>query len=130
MDLNKQQWLTNKMSERDFCSWFNKNIKNDVFYFKLSDQDQRIKPFDAFGVYKWLWLWMEFKKVDWHIVYPYKELKWSSPKNPWGQVAGLTRHSKHWWLSLVIVFSKKACRFQVFKFDELTLDTKYDFYEK
>lgn len=118
------------MNESDFCWRFKKIVENKFFYFKLSDQDQRTKPFDSFGVIQGVPLGMEFKKVDWFIAYPYNELRWSSPKNPWWQVIWLTKHSRNWWLSLVIVFSRKACRFEVFKFDDLYLDYKYIFNEK
>lgn len=118
------------MKESEFCWWFKKNVEWMFFYFKLSDQDQRLKPFDSFGVMQWVPLAIEFKKVDGHIAYPFKELRWSSPKNPWGQVKWLAKHSANGWLSLVIVFSRKACRFEVFRFDDLHLDYKYDFNER
>ena len=118
------------MLEREFCTWIGKKLNSIGFYFKISDQDQRSKPFDAFGCFQWIPVALEFKKVDWLIVYPYKELRWSSPKNPWGQVLWLWNWDKNWWLSLVIVYSRKAKRFEVFKFEELHLDYKYVFDEK
>ena len=122
------------MLESDFASWFylmangNDKWQPEVFFeFKISDADRRTKPFDAFGMMWWVWLAIEFKKVDWLIAYPYKELRWSSPKNPWWQVLWLTRWQKNGGLSLVIVYSRQAQKFMVFDFKDLTLDSKYIF---
>lgn len=115
------------MLERDFCTWIWKLLNEFGFYFKISDQDQRSKPFDWFGVRFGVAVAFEFKKVDWLIAYPYKELRGSSPKNPWWQVLWLTRWMKNGWLSLVIVYSRKAQKFMVFDFKDLTLDSKYIF---
>jgi len=103
---------------------------NWCFYHKISDADPRTKPFDSFTMIQWFGIAIEAKKIDWYTCYPYQLLRGSSIKNPWWQVKWLTDWGNNWWVSLVIVYSKKAHKYKIFDFKDLTFNTKYIFDEK
>lgn len=96
----------------------------------MSDMSADSKPFDSFAMIKWTWIAIEAKKIDWLTCHPYQLLRGSSVDNPWGQVAWLTSWQKNWWLSLVVVYSKKVNKYKIFNFANLILDSKYVFNEE
>lgn len=107
-------------NEAEFTSWFGWCIKSAGWFFhKISDQDQRVKPFDAIFVLDWVAWSIEFKYVKTKKRKPYMLLRWSSPSNPWWQVMWLDLYQKNWWLSLVIIYNSIIRKYVVYNFSLL-----------
>lgn len=104
-------------NEAEFTSWFGRELKKRSWFFhKISDADRRLKPFDAIFWLDWIVWAIEFKCVSTDKCYPYRLLRWSSEKNPWPQVKWLREYQNNWWLSLVIIYNKKHCVYDICNF--------------
>lgn len=115
--------------ENQFLTFFWKKCKeSNIHYFKISDADPRIKPYDSFCVIDWMHVAIEAKAVTIkNKIKPYMLLRWSSAKLAWWQVKWLTDNINSWGISLVIVYNKKINNYIIFDFKELTPDTEYSF---
>jgi len=115
-------------NEASFTTWFGGKIKSAWgFFWKISDIDTRVKPFDWFMAYKWHVCALEFKSIPWMSCHPFQLLRWSSPKNPWGQVKWLADFFANGWISLIIVYSKKCNRFKIIDFSTTNFNTQIKF---
>lgn len=115
-------------NEAQFTSWFWKQCKEKwYFFFKLSDADRRIKPFDAFVMAEWYPIAIEFKINDNSSCYPYRMLKGSSMKNPWWQVKWLTNYVKNGWYWLIIIYNRVKQGYMIVGIRDIDFYTKYSF---
>lgn len=91
------KWFKN---EAEFTTWFWKQIKDKWWFFwKLSDMDIRLKPFDAFMQWDWLNCAIEFKKWNnKNKVNVYKLLETN-------QIIWLEKYQANWWNALIIYYS-------------------------
>lgn len=114
-------------NEARFTTWFGKQCKNRwYFFFKISDADKRIKPFDAFGMIDGTPVAIEFKVNDNNSCFPYRMLKGSSSSNPWWQVKGLFDYQKNSWYSLIIVYNRKKNKYIIVNLKDIDFNTKVD----
>lgn len=114
--------------ESRFTTWRGKHIKEQGgFFHKISDIDMRTKPFDCIVAFEGKCYWVEVKVVRTYSCKPFHLLRWSSSKNPWGQVKGLQTYNDNWWSSLVVVYCTKTNTYKIFNFDDIDLDTKHTF---
>ena len=131
--MNLSQKMSFKVSkklnnEREFTSRFGSEIKKRGWFFhKISDMDIRPKPFDAILSWDGIVCGIEFKCTKSKKCRPYRMLRWSSLKNTWPQVKGLTEYQENGWLSLVIVFNKVLQQYKVIDFVNLWFNSQIIF---
>lgn len=126
-------------SEAKFTTWFLESFwKKDTkfshswtvlkdspttwFIYKISDDSRWYKPFDCFWVIWGIGVAIEIKITDAIKTKPYRLL--SGYKKPWTQIASLWLRQHNWWLSIVVVYSKKTQKYCWYHFkwmDENTL---------
>lgn len=112
-------------TEAKFTTWFGSCIKERWgFFFKISDQDQRIKPFDAMFCFNWFTWFIEFKLVKTKSRKPYMLLKGSSPSNSWWQVKWLWEVINNWWFGLVIVYNNINKQYTIYNFADIYPELK------
>ena len=113
---------TNFSTEAKFTTWFQK--QRDWFIYKISDQSAGYKPFDCFGMYKWVGIAVELKVTPAETTHPFRLLSGATPSHPWAQVESLKKRQEKGWLSLVVVYSKKSWYYSILDFKDIDFNTK------